>query len=304
MVKIRGVVVDEHAHRIAGALVLASRGDTEAWHSTRTDDHGYFAFELEADDEDFTHIRAHANGRTSETAYQPDDSPGGRSLTIEVVPTVTVRGHVTDRRGRPVHGAIIAGADKETTTDACGGYRLKGLRPGTHQVQAWRNGLQLQTASIVVHGTDDEDHRLDWTLQPAEGRSIRFTLSEETPADVRPHWWLSAAGPVLMHIEGEFPDAREFTLRGLPTHVMLHGGVSSPGLQAEPWQPLRTQKPRQRTHRVANASRARHPRDRFGPGRERTRRALAIDDHSHGRDQRGGRGRLHDGCRRTLRLRV
>lgn len=230
--RIRGVVVDEHAHRIANTLVTVSRGDGGLCAATETDEHGCFGFELAPDDESLTTIRAHARGCASEAIHQRDDMPGGETLTIEIVPTATLHGHVHDENGFPVHGALVStwGA-KRTTTDASGGYRLEGLRSGTHGIHVWRNGLQIQTASVVVGA---QGAQLDWTLPTASGRWIRFTLTEDTAADVQAHWALWCPHPVHLSLEGTFPDSREVTLGGLPTEHNLQGAAWSTSLQADP----------------------------------------------------------------------
>jgi len=229
--KIRGVVVDENGERIAGALVNASRGDSEACVATRTDADGCFAFDIEPDNEHSTKLHAYASGRSSGVFNHWDNTPGGSALTLDIVPTVAVHGHIVDKDGSPVHGALVATwGSNTTTTDASGGYRLAGLRPGRIHLHAWRNGLQLQTATIVV----GEGSRLDWTLQPASGRSIRLTFTEATASDVRPRWILSCHHPVHLHIEGRFPDSGEVTLAGLPTEHCLQGGVSVDGLRPTP----------------------------------------------------------------------
>jgi len=230
-VRIRGVVVDENAQRVAGATVLASRGDGEPCVITKTGDDGWFTLEIEPDGEGGTTIRAYANGGSSGVTYQHDGEPGGSALSIEIAPTVVVCGHVTDEAGRPVHGALVAtGGGVRTTTDAGGGYRLTGLRPGKVNLHAWQNGMQLQTAAVLV----GDGTRLDWQLLPASGRWIRFTLTKETPAEIRPTWWLRIHHPIHLHLEGTFPDSREVTLGGLPTDYELQGGVWSTGLRADP----------------------------------------------------------------------
>ena len=228
--RIRGVVIDEQAERIARARITASRGEGDPCLITHTDRDGRFAFDLDPDDEDFTHIHARA-GRRSGSISLRDDTPGGTSLTLHIAPTVALHGRVIDHEGRPVHGAMVATcAETRTTTDASGGYRLDGLRPGKVHLHAWRNGLQLQTATVLA----GQVTHLDWTLPAATGRSIRFTLTEDTPADVRPAWSLSIHHPIQLHLEGTLSDAREVTLHGLPTDHMLQGGVWSNGLHADP----------------------------------------------------------------------
>jgi len=224
-------VVDEQARRVADAVVTVWRDADDPCLVTRCDDNGSFAFDVAPDDADCTRLRARGDGRLSSDVVQRDDMPGREALTIEVTPRVALYGHVADEHGRPVHGAIVAtGGRVCATTDPGGGYRLDGLQPGRVHLHAWRNGLQLQTATVLL----GDDTRLDWTLPPARGRWIRFTLADATPAQIRPRWSLTCHHPIHMGLEGGFPESREVTLGGLPTEYQLQGAVWSTGLVADP----------------------------------------------------------------------
>src|SRR5258706_8818838 len=170
-----GRVVDEAGKPVAGARVIAAanegilEGDSRHVAESRTGADGAFAI---ADAPEGTRaLLVRAAGYVAGTRIQLEAKSDEK---ISLQRGGSVAGVVLDASGKPAAGVVVTAEDLAAKTDAQGNFKMAGVSPGTHRLQAlWK---------------EDYAARLD---------NVRVKKGEETPASLKLRLGSAIAGTVI-----------------------------------------------------------------------------------------------------------
>ncbi len=148
---IGGIVKDEIGAAIKGATVIVEDTDLSA----TTDENGFY---LITDVPIGTYdVTASVDGYYSETATVTieEDATVTQDFTLQVVPTYTVSGTVTDSESNALEGAIIIieGTEIVATTDGKGSYLISDIVDGVYDITVSKSGYISETKNVTV-GSD------------------------------------------------------------------------------------------------------------------------------------------------------
>jgi protocatechuate 3,4-dioxygenase beta subunit len=187
--RVAGHAHDPDGKPVAGAVVLLSEempvsfgGRSELMNSNRfqrmtTDDEGSFAFDGVSPGP--FHLRAQAAGRQEAELRNLEVKPGQDLANLEIVlpPGAAIEGRVLSPEGKPVSRAIVAvlqesanrfvftPQSRAAAPDGDGRYRIDGVPPGQHTVEARAEGYRRAVRNVEVVRTTPVDFALERGLE-------------------------------------------------------------------------------------------------------------------------------------------
>ncbi|WP_434386804.1 carboxypeptidase regulatory-like domain-containing protein [Melittangium boletus] len=196
--RVSGIVLHQGRPVVGAAVSLKSHALAHVRHA-RTDARGHFAFEYLSALR-FCSLEARHPGLVGslEVGLYDPDPPNipplteRTGLTVELVPTVSLRGVVRDMRGRPLPNAKVEDSfENETRTDVRGAYVFENLLPARYRFRAVAEGhLESDIHTVdLTQGGRELDFALASTIhlsgvlvdeegQPVAGEDLRLASSE------------------------------------------------------------------------------------------------------------------------------
>jgi beta-lactamase regulating signal transducer with metallopeptidase domain/protocatechuate 3,4-dioxygenase beta subunit len=216
-VPVRGRVLDQQSHPVAGARVRVGRviyfqEEEFPWGlETKTNDAGRFELKhLRVGDRFYVRIdKPGTGGALSDRIFLEKHEPVNVP-ELRLGPLQTIRGQVTDSEGEPVPGAKLVYAGDtvvEATASAQGQFALRGLPTGKLSLTVSAPGFGANTTTILAGTRNAEIHlwrppppdrdayRFQVELQPADGKTVAHTqiwfLNQD---EDRLLWWTQFQG--------------------------------------------------------------------------------------------------------------
>jgi protocatechuate 3,4-dioxygenase beta subunit len=150
--KVSGRVTDEMSNPIAGAKLRTVSG-----FGLEEEDVSFYAEATTGADGSFSITNSPIGGgglNARAPGYAPFARPGFQRRAVANVTLKsggTIQGTVLDPSGKPAEGAIVVCGLLAAQTDASGMFRLAGVLPGTHTVEAlWKNDFAAQKDTVRI----------------------------------------------------------------------------------------------------------------------------------------------------------
>ncbi|HKV08770.1 MAG TPA: carboxypeptidase-like regulatory domain-containing protein [Thermoanaerobaculia bacterium] len=134
----------------------------------RSDVEGRFSLDLE--EPGWYYLQAPVGEGVLPTMSGPVPVPSDEEVVLTLDAGVPVEGKVVDSEGKPVLGARITTDRARGASGADGSYRLAGVTPGIHFLQAWHPDYSRSSQEVEVPA---EGMRLDLVLEPRPRLEIR-----------------------------------------------------------------------------------------------------------------------------------
>ncbi len=156
---------------IEGASVVVEGASLSA----ETDGDGYYLLEDVPTGEQY--VTASADGYYAETmtVTVTADVTVTQDFTLQLIPTHTVSGTVTDADGA-LEGAtvVIEETDHSATTDNDGAYEIIDVEEGNYDITASKEGYESETQNVTV----ESDRTVDFVLDKISGGTIRVRIAD------------------------------------------------------------------------------------------------------------------------------